>query len=78
MIAFIAQAMILIAAIAVMMVCAVIWLLLIARMWATAAGTFAVFGTIWAVLIFGTIAALTGMGAYTVAFAAFASLLGAP
>lgn len=59
----------------VMTACAGIWLLLIARIWRAASGKQPICGTIWAVLIFGTISGLCGIGAYTIGIYAAAAVL---
>lgn len=77
MIVVLVQAAILVASITIFSVCVAVWLLLIARMWRDfRPREFGNVGaTICAVLGFGTVALLCGLGAYTIALAAFASLM---
>lgn len=61
----------------VMTACAGIWLLLIARMWRDfrPSQRHAICGTVWAVLIFGTVSGLCGIGAYSIGLMAAAAVL---
>ena len=71
-----AQFIILFASLVVTTVCACIWGLLGMRMWRDfRPGSYKICGTIWAVLLWGTVSGLCGLGAYTVAAATVATLL---
>ena len=77
MIAFIAQFIIFVASLAVTTVCLTIWALLVARVWFDfwLRRKDRICGTAWAVFLWGTVAGLCGLGAFTILASATGSLL---
>jgi len=62
--------------VAILTLCVCVWLMLFARMWRDLrfGRGYELCGTVWAVLVFGAVAALCGIGAYTVAQATVLAL----